>query len=183
MYCGSPSSVTQAENCAESATTVAPQIAGHDQKREWMRAEQKANHQTATAADRSWPPKLRWFVPTRSAINPAITQPAAPQPITRNDATSASDGIAATRTQTGANHERNPRPHRVELPHVTKVTEIRETHAAIVKDSANLLPIKSRGRQSVWTIADKEQRPPGRQSPPALKLKSRYNASSDCRFR
>src|SRR5215210_3529797 len=27
IYCGSPSSVTHDENCAESATTVAPQIA------------------------------------------------------------------------------------------------------------------------------------------------------------
>src|SRR2546430_2647275 len=27
MYCGSPSSVTQAENCAESAMTLAPQMA------------------------------------------------------------------------------------------------------------------------------------------------------------
>src|SRR5438128_976244 len=91
MYCGSPSSVTQAENCAESATTLAPQIAAMLSSR--IGCAPKANPikrqqvpLMAIAAD------VTIVRPIRSAINPAMTQPAAPQPITRNEATSASDG-------------------------------------------------------------------------------------------
>src|ERR1043166_2564520 len=92
-YCGSPSSVTQAENWAESATTDAPQIAA-----------------TITSNHRS-PPKRNpvprqqlpltaiaheviTVRPSRSASSPAATQPAAPQPITKNEATSAVEAEA-----------------------------------------------------------------------------------------
>src|SRR5216110_1276249 len=91
MYCGSPSSVTQAENCAESATTLAPQMAatisnaiGLAPNRNPITKQQLPL--IAIAAD------VTIVRPTRSAIAPATTQPIAPQPITRNDPISASAG-------------------------------------------------------------------------------------------
>src|SRR5258708_4967968 len=91
MYCGSLSSVTHAENWAESATTLAPQIAATISSRMGFAPNSRPmNRQQlpliAIAAD------VTIVRPTRSAINPAMTQPAAPQPITRNEATSASEG-------------------------------------------------------------------------------------------
>src|SRR5688500_20374131 len=74
MYCGSPSSVTHEENCAESATTVAPQIVA------------TSNSSTGFPPYKS--PITRQQVPLiamahdvtvvrpmRSAISPASTQP------------------------------------------------------------------------------------------------------------
>src|SRR5437588_7333601 len=91
MYCGSPSSVTQAENCAESATTLAPHIA--------------ATINSAIGCAPNSSPMIKQqlpliaiaaevtiVLPTRSATRPAITQPTAPQPITTNDPTSAKAG-------------------------------------------------------------------------------------------
>src|SRR3989442_16022568 len=91
MYRGSPSSVTQAENCAESATTLAPQIAATTKSRIGFAPNSRPVTRqqlplTAIAHD------VTMVRPTRSAINPAITHPAPPQPITRNEATSAIDG-------------------------------------------------------------------------------------------
>src|SRR5438132_1950103 len=87
-YLGSASSVTHAENCALSATTDAPQMtaiassaAGLAPKKN-PTARQHAP-ETAIAAEAT---AVR---PKRSAAIPAATQPAAPAPITRNDATSA----------------------------------------------------------------------------------------------
>src|SRR5260370_21801093 len=91
MFCGSPSSVTQAENCAESATTLAPQIAATIKSAIGFIPNRKpiTRQQLPLIAIAQEVTIVR---PTRSAIKPAITQPAAPQPITRNEATSASDG-------------------------------------------------------------------------------------------
>src|SRR2546426_7071041 len=87
MYCGSPSSVTQAENCAESATTLAPQIA--------------ATIRSAIGLAPNSRPIIRQQLPLitiahevtivrpmRSAIKPAMTQPIAPQPIRSEEHTS-----------------------------------------------------------------------------------------------
>src|ERR1043165_10051800 len=43
-------------------------------------------------------------------------------------------GITLSRREAGANHEGNPRPHGVQLPHVTEVAEVRESHAAIAEN-------------------------------------------------
>src|SRR5581483_4195668 len=40
--------------------------------------------------------------------------------------------LAALR-KTGADHHRRPRPHRIQLPHVSEVAEVRETKAAIIR--------------------------------------------------
>src|SRR5690242_14830064 len=91
MYCGSPSSVTHAENCAESATTLAPQIAA-------MVSSSVGCAPNASPITRQQAPliaiaaEVTTVRPIRSATKPASTQPSAPQPITRNDDTSASAG-------------------------------------------------------------------------------------------
>src|SRR5215213_8442468 len=92
MYCGSPSSVTHEENCAESATTLAPQT--------------PASNNNGSALPPYKNPTSKQQLPliamahdvttvrtTRSAIRPATTQPIAPAPITRNEPTSASAGF------------------------------------------------------------------------------------------
>ena len=66
-------------------------------------------------------------------------------------------GLNLMTGETGANHERNPGPHRIQFPHVAKVTEVREPHTAIAKYSAGLSQIKRRPRQRQWAIADQEQ--------------------------
>src|ERR1051325_7294833 len=93
MYCGSPSSVTQAENCAESATTDAPQ----------MLATASSSH---GSAPKSSPivkehapliPIAHEVVSVRPALSPKrppATQPISPAPITRKDAASARAGAA-----------------------------------------------------------------------------------------
>src|SRR5882672_12452989 len=90
MYCGSPSSVTQAENWAESATTLAPQIAATIRSRIGFAPNSNpiTRQQLPLIAIAHEVTIVR---PTRSAIRPATTQPAAPQPITKNEETSASD--------------------------------------------------------------------------------------------
>src|SRR5512132_1299866 len=95
MYCGSPSSVIQVENWAESATTLAPQTAAI------------TSNQTGCAPNRA--PTIRQqlpliamahdvtvVLPMRSASNPADTQPMAPHPITKNDASSATELILSS---------------------------------------------------------------------------------------
>src|SRR5215213_11669652 len=93
MYCGSPSSVTQDENCAESATTVAPQIAATSNNNNGLPPYSNpiTRQQVPLIAMAHDVTKVR---PTRSAIRPATTQPIAPAPITRNDPSSASFGSA-----------------------------------------------------------------------------------------
>src|SRR5437667_10422240 len=83
MYCGSPSSVTQAENCAESATTLAPQIAatirraiGWAPKNNPIIKQQLPLIVIAT--------EVTIVLPRRSAMRPAMTQPMPPQPIITN---------------------------------------------------------------------------------------------------
>ena len=55
MYCGSDSSVTQAENWAESATTVAPQIAATVRRTAGLRVEEETDREAAGAGDRHRP--------------------------------------------------------------------------------------------------------------------------------
>src|SRR4030095_2751774 len=90
-YWGSPSSVTQAENCAESATTVAPQIAATNKSSKGIPQNRKpiSRQQLPLIAIAHDVTTVR---PMRSATNPAATQPTAPQPITRNEAPSAANG-------------------------------------------------------------------------------------------
>src|SRR5438067_9772765 len=92
MYCGSPSSVTQAENCAESATTLAPQIAATI-----IRAIGCAPNSSPITRQQlpliAIAAEVTIVLPTRSAMRPAMTQPTAPQPITTNDPTSANAGL------------------------------------------------------------------------------------------
>src|SRR4029079_2278549 len=108
MYCGSPSSVIHDENCAESATTVAPQIAATTNSTTGLPPYNNPitkQHVPLIAIAHD----VTRVLPTRSAINPATTQPIAPAPITMNDPISASSGSACpsalleritTRTQT-----------------------------------------------------------------------------------
>src|SRR5215211_4374992 len=91
MYCGSPSSVTHDENCAESATTVAPQIAATSNSNAGLPPYNNPitkQHVPLIAIAHD----VTRVLPTRSAINPATTQPIAPAPITMNDPISASFG-------------------------------------------------------------------------------------------
>src|ERR1043165_3740289 len=91
MYCGSPSSVTQVENCAESATTLAPQMAATISNALGFAPQRKpiTKQQVPLIIIAAEVTIVR---PTRSAMAPATTQPIAPQPITRNDPTSANIG-------------------------------------------------------------------------------------------
>src|SRR6267142_468278 len=84
MYCGSPSSLTQAENCAESATTLAPQMAATISSRIGFAPNSNPiiRQQLPLIAIAHEVTIVR---PTRSAIRPAETQPSAPQPTTRNE--------------------------------------------------------------------------------------------------
>src|SRR6185295_6551457 len=91
MYCGSPNSVTHEENCAESATTVAPQIAATSKSTNGLPPYKNPitrQHVPLIAIAHD----VTNVRPIRSAINPATTQPIAPAPITMNDPTSASLG-------------------------------------------------------------------------------------------
>src|SRR6185436_11985295 len=92
-YCGSPSSVTQAENCAESATTAAPQTAATSKSKAGFPPNRNpiSKQQLPLIAIAQEVMTVR---PRRSARSPAATQPTAPQPITRNEATSAVEGEA-----------------------------------------------------------------------------------------
>src|SRR2546425_7440149 len=80
----------QVENCAESATTLAPQTAAINSRNNGFAPNSKpiTRQQLPLIAIAQEVTTVR---PTRSAISPATTHPAAPQPITRNEATSASD--------------------------------------------------------------------------------------------
>src|SRR5262245_31362009 len=91
MYCGSPSSVTHEENCAESATTLAPQITASNNSAHTLPPNKKPTSKQqlpliAIATD------VTTVRPTRSAISPATTHPIAPAPITANDPISAKIG-------------------------------------------------------------------------------------------
>src|SRR5438876_11715770 len=91
MYRGSPSSVTQVENCAESATTLAPQIAAT------VKSSKGCAPKNNPIIKQQLPlipmaHEVTIVRPARSATRPATTQPAAPLPITRNDPTSAHAG-------------------------------------------------------------------------------------------
>src|ERR1043165_699270 len=71
MYFGSPSSVTHDENCAESATTLAPQITASNSNSERLPPNKKPTSKQqlpliAIATD------VTIVRPTRSAIKPAI---------------------------------------------------------------------------------------------------------------
>src|SRR2546426_5918329 len=83
----------QVENCAESATTLAPQTAAINSRNNGFAPNTRpiTRQQLPLIAIAQEVTTVR---PTRSAINPATTQPIAPQPITRNDATSASAGLS-----------------------------------------------------------------------------------------
>src|SRR4029079_3078165 len=93
MYCGSPSSVTHDENCAESATTVAPQIAATINSNTGLLPYNNPitkQHVPLIAIAHD----VTRVLPTRSAIKPATTQPIAPAPITMNDPISANSELA-----------------------------------------------------------------------------------------
>src|SRR5712692_8541229 len=81
----------QAENCAESATTLAPQIAATIKSRIGFAPKNRpvTRQQLPLIAIAHDVTIVR---PTRSAISPAMTHPAPPLPITRRDATAAIDG-------------------------------------------------------------------------------------------
>src|SRR5262249_13772632 len=91
MYFGSPSSVTHEENCAESATTLAPQITASNNNAHTAPPNKKPTSKQqlpliAIATD------VTTVRPTRAAMSPATTHPIAPDPITKNDPTSARFG-------------------------------------------------------------------------------------------
>ena len=124
-------SLTSAENCAESATTAKPQTItstknqiGGPPKTTAVSAAQPALVHIAQIATRARP--------SRSASQPASAQPAVPLPIARNAASDpAAAGVGdARRGEAGRGEHGNPRPHRVELPHVSEVAERREPRAA-----------------------------------------------------
>jgi hypothetical protein len=91
MYCGSPSSVTQDENWAESATTVAPQMAATSNSKNGLPPYKNPitkQHVPLIAMAHD----VTSVRPTRSAIKPATTQPTAPAAITINEPSSANRG-------------------------------------------------------------------------------------------
>src|SRR5215212_9958591 len=90
MYFGSPNSVTHAENCAESATTLAPHTAATPSSSAGCAPNRNPTVKqhaplTTIAAE------VTTVLPILSASRPAATQPNAPEPMTTNDAASASD--------------------------------------------------------------------------------------------
>src|SRR5215472_10680551 len=90
MYSGTESSVTQAENCAESATTEAPQIDATISSQAGL-ADRKNPITRQQAPEIAIAQEVTRVRPARSARKPAMTQPTAPDPITRKAAASASE--------------------------------------------------------------------------------------------
>src|SRR5262245_44764306 len=121
-----------------------------------MRAKRKANQQTTTAADghraRS-DDRAPDAIPKQTGYHTAQRTAANHQERSHFS----QSWITSAQRQTRANHERNPRPHRVQLPHVAEVAEAREPNAAVPKNLADLAPVKSRARQSQRTFPDEKQ--------------------------
>src|SRR3954447_7434360 len=92
MYCGSPNSVMQDENCAESATTLAPQTAATISNAIGLAPNKKPMIKQQLPLI-SMAHDVMSVRPSLSARRPAATQPIAPQPITTNDAVSARAGL------------------------------------------------------------------------------------------
>src|ERR1044072_2084976 len=90
MYFGSPSSVTHAENCAESATTLAPHTAATVKSSAGCAPNRKPTT-TQHAPLTTIAAEVTTVRPTLSASRPATTHPTAPAPMTTNEAASASD--------------------------------------------------------------------------------------------
>src|SRR5512132_4161153 len=93
MYCRSPSSVMQAENCGESAMTVIPQTADTANNRNGLPPKRNPTSKQqvpliAIAHD------VTAVLPTRSAKSPPPMQPSAPQPMIKNEENSASSDEA-----------------------------------------------------------------------------------------
>ena len=150
-------SVTSAENCAESATTVKPQTtASTQQHRERRAVEQPGGGRTGAAGEQR-EPAIR-ALPQRSAQSPATTQPTAPLAIATN---ATSDPSAAVRCpgcrQRGGGKRRDPRPHRVELPHVPEVAERREPRAAVAHDGAERVRDRTAPMRDVRAVLDEQR--------------------------
>ena len=91
MYCGSPSSVTHAENCAESATIDAPQMTATlatPTNGPLARNPTATAHAPLTVIETI----VTSGLPTRSATTPAITHPAVPAEIVAKASTGANAG-------------------------------------------------------------------------------------------
>ena len=139
-------SVTRVENCAESATTVKPQTRRDGDRRPTSAGgrsrarRRRARHQAAVVSAR----------PSRSPSTPPTTQPSAPTPITANVASAAP---VASREERVAGEDEEPRPHRVQLPHVAEVAERREPHAAVGEHAADLAGVERPPRERVRPFA------------------------------
>ena len=93
--------------------------------------------------------------PSRSASQPASTQPAVPLPMARNAASEPAAAASATpaAAKLAVGEHGNPRPHRVELPHVAEIAERRQPRAARREDPPDRVGIEGRGRRDVRTVA------------------------------
>ena len=85
MYRGSPSSVTHAENCAESATTLAPQMAATASSSAGCAPNRKPTARQHAPLN-IIAAEVTAVRPTRSARRPAATQPNAPASANAKDA-------------------------------------------------------------------------------------------------
>ena len=94
--------------------------------------------------------------PRRSAKRPATRIPTAPLPMTMNDPTSASR--RSPRAMLARSITGDPRPHRVQLPHVAEVAEVRQPHGAVAHDVGGLCEIERLIRQRERTVADERER-------------------------
>ena len=61
------------------------------------------------------------------------------------------------RLEARAEHHGQPRPHRIQLPHVAEVSEVGEPHAAVAKDARHLSYVELRRGQRVGAFAHEQQ--------------------------
>ncbi len=77
--------------------------------------------------------------------------------MTRNDAALGERRRRAVRGEARAQEDGDPRPHRVELPHVPEVPEVRQAHAAVAEDLRDLRRVETGRRGRVRSVADEEE--------------------------
>src|SRR5438552_123195 len=63
---------------------------------------------------------------------------------------------ASVRLEAGGEEETEPRPHRVELPHVAEVAEAGQPGPALVEDGARHAQIEARGGKAIGPLRDAE---------------------------
>ena len=125
------SSLTAVENWAESATTLTPHVASTATSSP-AGAPNRRPAATALDPDTAMAAIVIVVRPSRSARAPATTHPIPPAATTPNATPLAADGpMSAVAARLAATNDGNPRPHRVELPHVAQVADVGEAHRSL----------------------------------------------------